>query len=70
MPLRKGKELERRYRALFDSEAIRDVVDARRPNDADPVDEEAILDFVQRSDKGHAGYVKEALRRLRNAQPV
>ena len=67
MPLLKGEALERRYRALFDNDAIRRVVEARTPNDADPVDEEAILDFVRGSEEGHARYVKSALRRLGTA---
>jgi len=64
MPLLKGEKLERRYRVFFDNDAIREVVEARTPNDAHPVDEEAVLDFVRASDEDHAGYIRSALRRL------
>ena len=49
---------ENRYRCFFENEAIKDVVSARTPNNADPVDEEAILRFVQFSDKAHAKHVR------------
>ena len=52
------ESLESRYRSFFENEAIKDVVRARTPNNAAPVDEEAILRFVQSSDKGHAEYVR------------
>ena len=58
MALPKGEELEPRYRALFDNDAIQGVVHARTPNDALPVDEDDILDFVKASDKAHADYVR------------
>ncbi len=64
MPLPKGEELERRYRTLFDNDSLRRVAEARTPNDADPVNEDAILEFVQASDDGHAEYVRSAVRRL------
>ena len=64
MPLPKGEELERRYRALFDNDSIRSVTEARTPNAAEPVNEDAILEFVQASDDGHAKYVRSAVRRL------
>lgn len=41
-----------------------DVGDARTPNDANPVDEEAILKFVQDSDAAHAQYVRSAFHRV------
>ena len=50
--------LENRYRCFFENEAIKDVVSARTPNNADPVDEDAILRFVQLSDKEHAEHVR------------
>ena len=58
MPLPKGEKLEQRYRALFDNDAIQGVVHARTPNDALPVDEDKILDFVKASDQAHADYVR------------
>ena len=64
MPLPEGKELERRYRALFDNEAIQEVVDARTPNDASPVDEDAVLDFVKSSEAAHAAYLTTVFRLL------
>ena len=62
-----SEELEQRYRALFDNEAIQDVVHARTPNDAAPVEEEAILDFVQSSDAAHAAYLKAVFHLLDDA---
>ncbi len=63
MSLAKGEELERRYRTLFENAAIRDVVHARTPNEADPVDEEAVLSFVRASDEAHAVFVRSVLSR-------
>ena len=68
MPLPKGQDLERRYRALFGNATLQAVAHARTPNDADPVDEDAILGFIQSSDDAHAEYVRSALKRLRNAE--
>ena len=53
-----GETLESRYRCFFENEAIKDVVRARTPNNAAPVDEEAILEFVHYSDEEHAEYVR------------
>lgn len=53
-----GETIETRYRCFFDNEAIMEVVSARTPNNADPVDEESILRFVQISDKAHAEHVR------------
>ena len=64
MPLPNGKELERRYGSLFENTAVQDVVQERIKNDATPVDEDAILEFVQGSDKEHAEYVRSISRRL------
>ena len=64
MSLATGKELERRYRPLFENSAIREVVHARTPNDADPVDEEAVLSFVRASDEAHGTFVRSVLHRL------
>lgn len=50
--------IESRYRCFFDNEAIMEVVSARTPNNASPVDEEAILRFVHTSDKAHAEHVR------------
>lgn len=68
MPLPKGQDLEQRYRGLFDNATLQAVAHARTPNDAEPVDEDAILRFVQSSDNAHAEYVRSALTRLRNAE--
>lgn len=64
MPLPKGKELERRYGSLFENAAIQGVVQRRIKNDATPVDEDAILEFVQGSDREHAEYVRSISRRF------
>ena len=66
MPLPKDEELERRYRSLFDNKEIQDVVHARTPNNASPIDENAILQFVQKSDESHATYVRSVLSRYPN----
>ena len=64
MPIPKGQDLERRYRTLFGNATLQAVAPARTSNDAEPVDEEAILRFVQSSDDAHAKYVRSALKRL------
>ena len=64
MLLLSGEELEQRYRPFFENKAIQAVVNARTPNDADPVDEEAILSFVRDSEAAHARYVRSAFGRL------
>ena len=46
------------------TKAIQAVVNARTPNDADPVDEETILRFVRDSEAAHARYVRSAFRRI------
>lgn len=66
-PIPKGQDLERRYRALFSNATLQAVAPARMSNDAEPVDEEAILRFVQSSDDAHAEYVRSALKRLRDS---
>lgn len=70
MPLPKGEDLERRYRPLFGNAALESVAHARTPNAAEPVDEDAILGFVQSSDDAHAEYVRSAFKRLRNTEPA
>ncbi len=64
MSLPKGEELERRYRPLFDNHAVQEVVHARTPNDAAPVDEDAILEFVKSSEEAHAAYLSAVFRLL------
>lgn len=64
MSLLNGEELEQRYRPFFENKAIQAVVNARTPNDADPVDEETILRFVRDSEAAHARYVRSAFRRI------
>ena len=64
MSLPKREELERRYRALFDNHAVQEVVHARTPNDAAPVDENAILEFVKSSEAAHAAYLNTVFRLL------
>ena len=61
MPPSRDEELERRYRDLFENEVVRSVVDARTPNDAAPVDEDAILDFVRGHRSGACGIRKVGL---------
>ena len=70
MPPSRDKEFERRYRDLFENEVVRSVVDARTPNDAAPVDEDAILNFVRATDRGHAEYVRSVFRRLGDVDPT
>ena len=53
------EELERRYRDLLNNPAIREVGHARTPNNANPVDEQALLDFVRKTERGHAAYVRD-----------
>lgn len=50
-------ELERRYGDLLDNPAIREVGHARTPNNAAPVDEDAVLSFVRETEREHAAYV-------------
>ena len=64
MSLLNGEELEQRYRPFFENKAIQDVGDARTPNDANPVDEEAVLKFIQDSEAAHARYVRSAFSRI------
>ena len=66
----KDEELEQRYRDLFENEAVQSVVDARTPNEAKPVDESAILEFVQATDKEHVGYLRSVFRRFGNTDPT
>lgn len=70
MPRPGDEELERRYRDLFENEVVQSVVDARTPNHAAAVDEDAILDFVRATDRGHADYVKSVFRRLGDVDPT
>ena len=64
MSLLNGEELEQRYRPFFENKAIQAVVNARTPNNADPVDEETILKFVRDSEAAHARYMRSAFSRL------
>ena len=50
-------ELERRYRELLRNPEIKEVGGARTPNNAKPVDEKALLDFVKRTERSHATFV-------------
>ena len=61
MPLT-DEELEQRYRSTRNP-AIQDVGRARTPNNAKPVDEGAILDFVKRTEGGHAAYVRKVFKK-------
>lgn len=70
MPLPMGQDLERRYRALFDNATLQAVAHARTPYDAEPVDEDAILAFVQSSDDAHAVYVRSALKRFKGGMTL
>ena len=70
MPPSRDEELERRYRDLFENEVVRSVVDARTPNDAAPVDEDTVLDFVRATDRRHAEYVRSVFRRLGDVDPT
>lgn len=70
MPPSRDEELERRYRDLFENEVVRSVVDARTPNDAAPVDEDAVLDFVRATDREHVEYVRSVFRRLDDVNPT
>ena len=70
MSLPKGVELERRYRPFFENRSIQDAVKARTPNDAEPVDEDAILAYVQATDEAHADYVRSVLGRLSSLSPT
>ena len=69
MSLLNGEELEQRYRPFFENKAIQAVVNARTPNNADPVDEETILKFVRDSEAAHARYMRSAFSRLEELGP-
>ena len=69
MSLLNGEELEQRYRPFFENKAIQAVVNARTPNNADPVDEETILKFVRDSEAAHARYMRSAFSRLEELSP-
>ena len=64
MSLPKGMELEQRYKPFFENESIQEAVKARTPNDAEPVDEDAILAYVQATDEAHAEYVRSVFDQL------
>lgn len=57
------EELERRYRDLLNNPAIKAVVEARTKNSASPVDEHALLDFVRKTEREHAAYVRDVFRK-------
>lgn len=69
MSLAEGAELESRYRPFFENDAIQDAVKARTPNEADPVDENAILAYVRATDEAHAEYVRSVFSRLGDLRP-
>ena len=50
-------ELEQRYRELLRNPAIKEADEASMPNQAMPVDENAVLDFVNRTERSHATFV-------------
>ena len=52
-------ELKQRYRELLNNPAIRKVGEARTPNQAMPVDEKALLDFVKKTERSHATFVHD-----------
>lgn len=56
-------ELKRRYRELLRHPAIRDVGEARTPNQATPVDEEALLGFVRKTERSHASFVHDVFQK-------
>ena len=52
-------KLKRRYRELLRNPAIKNVGDARTPNQAMPVDENALLGFVRETERSHASFVHD-----------
>ena len=52
-------ELERRYRDLLENPAIKEVGQARTPNNAEPVDDDAVFKFVKETEREHAAYVHD-----------
>ena len=52
-------ELKRRYRELLRHPAIRNVGEARTPNQATAVDEKALLGFVRETARSHASFVHD-----------
>ena len=57
------EDLERRYGDLLSNPAIKEVGHARTPNNASPVDEDALLDFVQRTEREHVAYVRDVFKK-------
>ena len=57
------EELKRRYRDLLNNPAIKEVGHARTPNKAKPVDEQALLAFVQKTEREHAAYVRDVFKK-------
>ena len=56
-------ELKRRYRELLKNPAIRKVGEARTPNQATPVDEDALLGFVRETEHSHASFVRNVFKK-------
>ena len=59
------EELQRRYRDLLKNPAIEKLGHARMPNNANPVDEDALLDFVRKTEREHAAYVHDVFKKHR-----
>lgn len=57
------EELERCYRDLLTNPAIKEVGHARTPNNANPVDEHALLEFVRKTGRDHAAYVRDVFKK-------
>ena len=70
MGLPKGRELEWCYGPFFENRSIQEAFDQRMPSDAEPVEEDAILAFVQATDKAHAEYVRSVFERLGDLSPA
>lgn len=58
MSLPTDEELECRNRHILENEVLQDVVKARTPNEAKPVDEEAVMRFVDETEDEHAELLK------------
>ena len=56
-------ELKRRYRELLRNPAIRKVGEERKPNQAKPVDEKALLDFVRETESSHTNFVHDVFKK-------
>lgn len=55
------EELAERYKHIYENKDLQDVVHARTPNEAEPVDEEALLKFAQETAEDHSKYLDNVM---------